>query len=144
MKTIYLLFVLAIVACQKEPIDPDPVNIIGPQEVHFDVYTRSNTLKRIVVNLYAVDSADHSKRIKLVGTIDTLVTTKYFRGTLTSNVKPVMYCSADFEVYIVDDYDTVGIEINNDAGLLISRGASCPVNYYELNGTDLRLMINNM
>lgn len=137
-----LLLLIIMIGCKKEPIDPNPVNIIPPQDVYYTVKTRTNAPKHIVCKLYAADLVTKEQR-QLIGQIDTITTLTNITLILKSNVKPVMYCYGSLIVNVLDNkYDTFYIEIANDKDFLVSRGGTCQTDFYDIQDMFLQLMAN--
>jgi len=149
MKNLILLFAISLTlfACQKpEQEDPaDKVEIIGPQDVTYKMYTRTNAAKHVVCKLYAVN-ADDSKG-QLVGVIDTVVTDSgWINFTLTQTQRPTFKCYAGMEVHVLNgEYDTFGLSIEGgNRGLMISRGGTCDTDFYNLEETLFSLYSRNL
>ena len=148
MKNLLLLFALSLTlfACEKvETQDSDLVEIIGPQDVYYNVHTRTDAKKRVVCKLYAVDEKTHSKG-KLVSELDTFITAKgNIKFTLTQTVRPNFYCYASMEVYICDNQeDTIGLTIScENSANEYHHGYSCPTNYLDVPETFFQLYVKH-
>lgn len=130
-----LLLLLSCIACKKET--SEPIKVIPPQPVTFTVNTRTDAAKHIQAELWAVDTHGIAKRT-LVAKIDTIVITKHFNQTLIQNVFPTWKCIANIKVNIVDNYDTISIDIKSNLEA-IGRSNSCALSEYGITDTYLKI-----
>lgn len=137
-KLYYLLILFAIVACKKEETKP---TIIPPQEVHYNIQSKTDSRKHIICKLWSINRETNLKD-KLVNSIDTIVTEKNINLILLQNVNPVIYCIASLQVNILDNkYDTLSISIGNDIKPLIKHSFSCQTNYLDIQNEFINLFI---